>query len=143
MSTDQQPRRRTKQGISEIDLPTLCDLLRGLESKSPLELRNSTSRKQDVLAMRAEIARLVKKQAGRFCTCQAITVALDPEEFQAKIDNPCPIHGRYRLGVIVTLTGYPCDGDDPRDRRIAELLREYELGCLNSRKIRRPTKNEA
>jgi hypothetical protein len=42
----------------------------------------------------------------------------------------CPIHGPCRLGIILPVMGYPSDGD-PRNRRLAELLREYQRRCVS------------
>jgi hypothetical protein len=108
----------------------LRSLLQGLESESILVNRTPRDRKQRVLKIREEITLITRREARCVCNCQQITVAESWfwEEFEAKMSIPCPIHGPCRLGIIVSIMGYPSDGD-PRDQRLAELMREYRRRC--------------
>jgi hypothetical protein len=85
--------------------------------------------------MQDEITQIARKQARSLCNCEQITVAESwaCEEFEDKMNISCPIHGPCRLGVIFSIGGYLSDGD-PRDRRLAELVREYRRRCLTYRK---------
>jgi hypothetical protein len=86
--------------------------------------------------MHDEITQMARKQARSLCNCEQITVAQGCacDEFEDKMNISCPIHGPCRLGIIVPFMGYPSDGD-PRDLRLAELLREYRRRCLTYRKM--------
>ena len=96
--------------------------------------RTPRNRKQRVLKIREEITRITWREARSVCNCQQITMAESWfwEKFEAKMSIPCPIHGPCRLGIIVSVMGYPSDGD-PRDQRLAELLREYRRRCVTCR----------
>lgn len=74
--------------------------------------------------MRAEVAEIVRKEAGSFCNCKQITVIAfqTPEEFQAETKMACPIHEFRSLGAIVRLETLPPDDED---RRIRELMERY------------------
>jgi hypothetical protein len=88
--------------------------------------------RQRLLKIRTEIIQIARNEARCLCNCEQITVAESWfwEEFETKMNVSCPIHGPCRLGEIVVFTGYPSDGD-PRDRRLAELLREYDRRCVS------------
>lgn len=135
MSTDQHPSRNTKQSKrpERETVANLRSLIHGLESKSIFVNHTPRDRKERVLKIREEIARITRKEARALCNCQQITVAYSRfwEEFAAKMSIPCPIHGPCRLGVIVSFMGYP--NNRPCDRRLAELLREYHRRCFTYR----------
>lgn len=131
---DQQNGRRTNApGRSTVvadDIPAkLRSLIQRLESgsnSSPLTARN---REQRLVKLRAEITKLANKEARAFCNCNQITVAYGhkPEEFEAETNRICAIHGRRKLGVIVSFTGLPYDDDD---LRLLELLDRYARTLL-------------
>lgn len=107
-------------------------LLEGLESESIFVNHTPRDRKQRLLKIREEISQIARNQTRSFCNCAQITPAESWfwEEFEAEMRISCPIHGPCRLGIIVPVMGYPSDGD-PRDRRLAELLREYHRRCVS------------
>jgi hypothetical protein len=134
MSTDQHPSRRAKQSdVPEREtVAKLRSLLEGLESESIFVNRTPRDRKQRLLKIREEISQIARNQTRSLCNCAQITVAESWfwEEFEAKMRISCPIHGPCRLGIVVSFMGYPSDGD-PRDRRLAELRREYHRRCVS------------
>jgi hypothetical protein len=136
MSTDQHPRRETKESNhSESEtVEKLRSLIQGLESESIFANHTPRDRKRRLLRIREEITGITRREARSVCNCQQITVAESScwEEFEAKMSIPCPIHGPCRLGIIVSVMGYPSNGD-PRDQRLAELLREYRRRCVTYR----------
>lgn len=141
MSTDQYPSRRTKSSHSESEtVANLRSLIQSLESNSIPENHNPRDHKQRFLKMREEISRIARKEARLFCNCEQITVAESWrwEEFAAKMNTSCPIHGPCRLGVVVSFMGDPRDDDD---RRLVELLRDYDRRCLTT-EIRRLSNDE-
>jgi hypothetical protein len=133
MSTDQHPSRKTKQSKhSEGEtVANLRSLIQGSGSKLIFVNRTARDRKKRLLKLQEEIAQIARRQSRSICNCQQYTVAKSWfwEEFEAKMNIPCPIHGPCRLGIIVSFTGYPSEGD-PRDRRLVELLRAYRRRCL-------------
>jgi hypothetical protein len=134
VSTDQHPRRRAKQS----DVPeneTVAkwrSLIQGLGSEAIFVNHTPRDRKQRLLKIREEISQIARNQTRSLCNCAQITVAESWfwEEFEAKMRISCPIHGPCRLGIVVPFMGYASDGD-PRDRRLAELLREYHRRCVS------------
>jgi len=134
MSNDRHPRRETKESNSESEnVAKLRSLIQGLESESILANHSPRDRKGRLLRIREEIARIIQKESRSVCNCQQITVAYSRfwEEFAAKMNIPCPIHGPSRLGVIVSFMGYP--NNRPCDRRLAELVRQYQRRCVTYR----------
>ncbi len=133
MSTDQHPSRRTKSNHSESEtVATLRSLIQSLESNSIFVNHDPRDHKQRFLKMREEISRIARKEARFFCNCEQLTpaIAWQWEEFAAKMEISCPIHGPCRLGVVVPFLNDP--GTD-EDQRLFELLREYHRRCVNYR----------
>jgi|SRR5580704_15346953 hypothetical protein len=135
MSTEPRPGRRTRHADSS-EIETIAkwrSLLEGLESESVLGIQR-TSCKRRLMKMRDEITQIARDEARSLCNCQQITVAESRfwEEFEAKMNISCPIHGPCRLGLVVTVMGYSREGD-PGDRRLAQLLREYRRRYLSHR----------
>jgi hypothetical protein len=130
------PSRKTKQSKhSESEtVANLRSLIQGLESRSSFENHTPRDRKERLLKLREEITQIARRESRSVCNCQQITVAESWhwEEFAAKMNISCPIHGPCRLGIIVSVMGYPSDGD-PRDRQLAELLRDYHRRCATYR----------
>lgn len=85
---------------------------------------------QQLAKLRQEVSRIAIKESAWLCNCESITVVESwrCEEFAAKMQILCPIHGPGRLGVIVVVTGMPEDCD-PMDKKLAGLLREYDRKC--------------
>jgi hypothetical protein len=136
MSAHQHPSRRTKQSDPP-ESETVAkwrSLLQGLDAKSSFVNHTTRDRKQSLLKMREEIAKIARREVRFLCNCAQITVAESWfwEKFAAEMNIPCPIHGPCRLGIILTVMGYPGDGD-PHDRRLEELLREYSRRCATYR----------
>jgi hypothetical protein len=137
-STDR-PSRRTIGDSKGSSVPVsetvanLRSLIQGLESKSIFVNHTPRGRKERVLKIREEIARITRKEARSLCNCQQITVAFSRfwQEFAAKMNISCPIHGPCRLGIIVSFRGYPKDA--PSNRRLDELVRDYRRRCVTYR----------
>lgn len=138
-STDHPSRRtngdskRSSVSVNET-VAKLHYLIRGQASESIPVNRTPRGRKQRLLKIREEITRITRKEARFVCNCQQITVAESWfwEEFEAKMSIPCPIHGPCRLGIVVPFMGFPSNGD-PRNQRLAALLREYCRRCVTYR----------
>ena len=138
-STDH-PSRRTNGDSKGSSVPVnetvakLRSLIQGQESESIFVNHTPRDRKERLLKIREEIIRITRKEARSLCNCQQITLAESWfwKEFEAKMNISCPIHGPCRLGIVVSVMGYPSDGD-PRDRRLAELQREYHRRCVTYR----------
>jgi hypothetical protein len=127
--------KRRNQIISENEtVAKLRSLIQELESESILANHTPRNRKRRLLRIREEITRITRRESRSVCNCQKITVCESQlwEEFEAKMSIPCPIHGPCRLGIIVSIMGYPSNGD-PGDQRLAELLREYRRRCVSYR----------
>ena len=136
MSTDLHPSRKTK-GSNHSESETVARLralIQGLESESTFASHTPRDRKQRLQRIREEIREITWKEARSVCNCERITVAESWfwEEFAAKMNISWPIHGPCRLGIIVSVMGYPSDGD-PRDRLLVELMREYHRRCVTYR----------
>jgi len=112
----------------------LRSILGTLESQSgsrPATARNQAERLGKI---RAAIHSLVSREARKLCCCQLLTVALNPDEFEAEMNRVCVLHGRRNLGHITTVTCTPPDQDDLRTldlvlqyfQRRANLDIEYE-----------------
>jgi len=102
----------------------LRSILAGLESlgSRPVNARNQRQRLGE---LRAGITNLAHKEAKNLCCCQLITVANEPEEFDAEMKRSCLIHGRRNLGHLVVVTCTPPDQDDVR---LLELVLKYRQG---------------
>jgi hypothetical protein len=126
--------RRTKQpdNPKKETVAKWRSLIEGLESETIFKSQTSRDRKRRLLKIREEITQIARNQVRFLCNCQQITVAQSWywQEFEAKMKISCPIHGPCRLGMIVPFMGYASDRD-PRDRRLAELLREYDRRCVS------------
>ena len=112
-------------------------LLQALESEPISGSRNTANRKKRVLKVQEELRSIAGEQSRKFCNCQWVTIAESWhwEEFAAKMEIACPIHGPCRLGVLVKVGGYLSDGD-PCDKKLAELVNEYNRRRLAYQKAR-------
>jgi hypothetical protein len=134
--TSQHTGRRTEQS-DHSDSETVAkwrSLIDEFESESIFVNRTPRHRRQHLLKIREEIRLIARNEARFLCNCQQITVAESWfwKKFEAKMNISCPVHGPCRLGIVVSVMGYPSDGD-PCDRRLAELLREYHRRCVTYR----------
>jgi hypothetical protein len=122
---------KSKHGILE----KLCTIARALEREIALYNQNTRARKKRVAAALNELTKIVKKELRPFCNCQQITVitTAELEEFEAKMAIPCPVHGLGRLGILVTIAAYPSERDS-RDRRLEELVKQYQRRCIHLKK---------
>ena len=100
-------------------------LTEGLESVSPLDNQNATSRRRRLLRVREGIASIATKLARPFCNCRLSTeVDIEhAEDFETAMNVPCPIHGPCRLGVLVIVSVY---GPHPGQARLEYLIQEYD-----------------
>jgi len=135
MSANEHPsgnKKQSKHPESET-VANLRYLIRGLESRSIFLNHTPRDRKKRLLKIREELTRITQKEARFLCNCQQITVAFSRfwEEFAAKMNIPCPIHGPCRLGIIVSFGDYPEDA--PNNRRLDELVRDYRRRCVTYR----------
>jgi hypothetical protein len=122
---------KSKNGTPE----KLCAIAQALEREIALYNQNARARKKRVAAALDELTKIVKKELRPFCNCQRITVITTAEldEFEAKMAIPCPVHGLSRLGILVTIGAYPNE-HDPRDRRLDELVKQYQRSCIHLKK---------
>lgn len=76
---------------------------------------------------------MVLKESREYCNCRSITTATsaDWREFADEMNRLCPLHGLRRLGHIVCVSGYADEGD-PDDRRLTDLLQEYNRCIANT-----------
>ena len=116
-------------------LEKLCKIGDALEREIALYNQNARARKKRVAAALNELRKIVKKELRPFCNCQRITVITTAEldEFEAKMAIPCPVHGLSRLGILVTIAAYPSERD-ARDRRLEELVKQYQRRCIHLKK---------
>lgn len=105
----------------------LCRVLSSLGSKTKVLKAN-----QQLAKLSEQVSKLAIKESLWLCNCELITVveSWHCEEFAAKMQVICPVHGPARLGVIVMVTGMP-DEPDPMDKKLAGLLREYDRRCAD------------
>lgn len=105
----------------------LRSLLEVLESQSGSRPVNARNQRQRLGKIRTQITNLANKEAAKLCCCRVITVGYgnNPDEFEAEMKRPCLVHGRRKLGHIVTFT---CTTPDPDDLRLLELVRQYSQG---------------
>ena len=96
-------------------------------SKTPRSTRKT--REQRTLQLEAGVERILYEEARKFCVCRSLTVwnANAPEEFEAAMNVPCPIHGQRRLGAKIIIGSIPKRASD---LRMSELLREYSRRLL-------------
>jgi hypothetical protein len=103
----------------------LRSVLAGLESLSGSKPVTARNQRQRVEEIRLAMTNLVNKEARGLCCCRQITVALEPEEFEADMNRPCVMHGRRNLGHIEVVTAVP---PDRNDLLLLELLLQYRRG---------------
>jgi len=123
---------RPSVGVNEKTIAQVRSLLQGLESQSHFTPRTARNLEQRLAQMRTEIADIVRNEATSLCDCKQITVIAgqSPEEFEAEMKRPCPIHEVRRLGAIVRFGSLPPDADD---RRITELLKTHDRSITGIR----------
>jgi hypothetical protein len=126
---DREPNSRVNQlSTAETAVRKLRALTQGLESVSPFDDQNAASRRRRLLRVREGIASITKKLARPFCNCRFSTeVDIEhTEEFEAKMNVPCPIHGPCRLGVLIIISVH---GSDSGKARLGQLIQEYARRC--------------
>jgi hypothetical protein len=123
---------------NDVTVKKLCSILDALEYEAISCKQNERGRKKRTAVIIHHLMKIVNKELRPFCNCQQITVVnkAEVDEFAAKMAIPCPIHGPMRLGIIVTVGGYPSEGD-PRDRQLDELVKEYQRRSLTLRKVKK------
>ena len=123
---DQESNSRVDElSISGNAVQKLRALARGLESVSPLDKQNATSRRRRLLKVREGIASITKQLARPYCNCRFSTeVDIEhTEKFETEMNVSCPIHGPGRLGVLMIIL---VDRPDPRKARLEQLIQEYD-----------------
>ena len=129
------PNRPIKQSDAPDDetVARFRSLFQGLALKAFRKNQTASSLRQRLLTLSDEIARLVRNEARSrcVCRCKAITVleSWNLELAVAELNDQCSIHGPFRLGVIVAVTGYPSEADS-RDRQLQDLLRAHDRRCV-------------
>src|SRR5438477_284414 len=122
---------RPSVGVNETTAK-VRSLLEGLESQSSSRPLTAKNLEQRLAQVYTEIADIIRNEARPLCDCKQITVisSQKPEEFEAEMKRPCPIHEVRRLGVIIRFGSLPPDDDD---RRITELLKTYDRSITGVR----------
>lgn len=102
----------------------LCSFHLLMTSVSKSQHGTPKTRAQRLLQLQESVDCMLHEEARKFCVCRSLTVCLGraPEEFEAAMNLPCPIHGQRRLGAKVIFTRIPPSASD---LRLLELIREY------------------
>jgi hypothetical protein len=106
-------------------------IIHALERETARCKQSARARKKRLELALHELTKIAKKELRPFCCCEQITVVTNYEldAFEAKMAIACPVHGLCRLGILVTIGAHPSERD-PRDRRLEELVKEYQRRCI-------------
>jgi hypothetical protein len=70
-----------------------------------------------------------EKLTNCICLANIIAVSTDPEQFEAEMNRPCPVHGFRRLGKIIAVNLRCTDGSEREEvARLGQLIETYKLG---------------
>jgi hypothetical protein len=111
----------------ETELELVRSLRKGIEKEADCWPRNNRAYRKQLEKIRGEVKEIVLKETRSYCNCRTITpvCSADWREFLKDMNTPCAVHGVRRLGIIVSVTGYPEDAD-PADLDFKRVLGEYQ-----------------
>jgi hypothetical protein len=122
--------------MDEDFLGMLRSLRESVETELDLEPRNTRGLTKQIKKIRSAVREVVRKATRAYCNCRETTAACSANwrAFLDEMNTPCQLHGVRRLGIIVSVTGYPEDGD-PDDLHFKRVLGEYHrrIAALQSK----------
>ncbi len=80
-----------------------------------------------------QVADRARREEFAHCICGGVTVAIpgQEEEFEAKMNVPCPSHGFRKLGRIIKVVSVKPDRTEKDSSRLDQLLAIYEARQLH------------
>jgi hypothetical protein len=67
------------------------------------------------------------------CNCSTVTMAIDPDKFEAEMNLSCPAHGFRQLGLIVHVEPIGAGGSRRKGPGLDQLLATYEARARQAR----------